>query len=201
MFKRFSLLAAMLVFAIPALAQKGADAGLVGENQQITFFNGATTVQFGNDFVGALTSLNIGVGRITPGPVIRRSASFPITSGSLDLSTLRGEILHSGGLKLYRGATAVKLESFIIDTTGDGIVLTGMVSANGEIVGRVPLFDLTLPTSDQLFAGANIVTLDGVSVTLRPEAAGALNAVFETDAFTAGFPIGVANVRGLAFSS
>ena len=201
MFKQFSLIAALLVFAVPAFAQKGVEPTVVVDNQQITFFNGATTVQFSNDFVGALTSLNIGVGRITPGPIIRRSASFPITSGSLDLSTLRGEILHSGGLKLYRGATSVKLESFIIDTTGDGIVLTGMVSANGTIVGRVPLFDLTLPTSDDLFAGANIVTLNGVSVTLRPEAAGALNAVFETEAFTAGFPIGIANVRGLAFAS
>jgi hypothetical protein len=201
MFKRIGLFAALMVFAIPVMAQKQAEINLVGDNQQITFFNGATTVQFSNDFVGALNSLNIGVGRITPGPIIRRSASFPITSGSLDLSTLRGEILHSGGLKLFRGQTSIKLESFIIDTTGDGIVLTGMVSANGTIVGRVPLFDLTLPSSDDLYAGVNIVTLNGVSVTLRPEAAGALNAVFETTAFEAGFLIGTAGVRGLAFAS
>src|SRR5690606_36641557 len=201
MFKQFSLIAALLIFAVPALAQKGAEQPVLGENQQITFFNGATTVQFSNDFVGALNSLNIRVGRITPGPIIRRAPSFPITSGSLDLSTLRGEILHSGGLRLYSATASVKLESFIIDTTGDSIVLTGMVSANGTIVGRIPLFDLTLPSSDDLYAGANIVTLNDVSVTLRPEAAGALNAVFETEAFTAEFPIGIANVRGLAFAS
>ena len=77
---------------------------------------------------------------------------------------------------LRRGSTTVRLESFIIDTTGaGGIVLTGLVSANGSVVGRIPLFDLTLPAS---FVDVTLIRLDGIGVTLRPEAAGALNAVF-----------------------
>lgn len=38
-----------------------------------------------------------------------------------------------------------------------------------------------------------------MSVTLHPEAAGALNPVFETTAFTAGFNIGTASVKATAF--
>ena len=202
MFKQFLVMAAFLVLAVPAFAQKYAEEPQIGAvDQQITFFNGGTTVQFSNEFTGALNALQIGVGRITPGPIIRRSATFPITSGSVELDTLRGEILHSGGLRLYRGETVVKLESFIIDTTGDGIVITGLVSANGNVVGRIPLFDLTLPAGDSIFAGVSRVVINGVAVTLRPEAAAALNAVFETEAFAAGFPIGTASVNGLAFAS
>ena len=202
MYKQLLLVAAFLVLAVPAVAQKYAEEPQFGVvDQQLTFFNGGTTVQFSNEFGGALNALNIGVGRITPGPVIRRSATFPITSGSIETDTLRGEILHSGGLKLFRGTTVVKLESFIIDTTGDGIIITGLVSANGNVVGRIPLFDLTLPAADSIVAGVSRVVINGVAVTLRPEAAGALNAVFETEAFSAGFPIGTASVNGLAFVS
>ena len=74
--------------------------------------------------------------------------------------------------------------------------MTGLVSANGSVVGRIPLFDLTLPAS---FVDVTLIRLDGISVTLRPEAAGALNAVFETTAFTAGFNIGTASVTATAF--
>ena len=116
MFKNFLVMATFLLLAVPAFAQKYAEEPQFGTvDQQITFFNGGTTVQFSNEFTGALNALQIGVGRITPGPIIRRSATFPITSGSVELDTLRGEILHSGGLKLYRGSTVVKLESFIIE--------------------------------------------------------------------------------------
>jgi hypothetical protein len=94
----------------------------------------------------------------------------------------------------------VRLESFVIDTTGaTGIVLTGLVSANGRVVGRIPLFDLTLPSS--YLGDPALIRIDDVSVALRPEAAAALNAVFETTAFTAGFNVGTASITATAFAN
>ena len=169
-------------------------------SQQTELVWGSTTVELSQGFVGALTSLNITPGSVFPASLHGTRASFPITDGSLDRQTLRGEIVHNGGLTLTRGNTRVKLKSFIIDTTGSGIVLTGLVSANGSVVGRIPLFDLQLPAGA---ASANFrperVVLNGVAVTLRQEAAGALNAVFETNAFVAGFGIGTARVRGYGY--
>lgn len=168
--------------------------------QQIELLSGATSVDLSTDFVGALTSLNIAPGRVFPASLRGAKASFPITDGTLERQSLRGEIIHNGGLTLSRGNTEVKLKSFIIDTTGSGFVLTGLVSANGTVVGRIPLFDLQLPSNvvsnDLRFEG---VFLSGVMVSLRPEAAGALNAVFQTSAFVPGFNIGTASVRGFGY--
>lgn len=126
-------------------------------------------------------------------------ATFPITDGTLDRQTLRGEIVHSGGLTLTRTTTRVKLKSFIIDTTGTGIVLTGLVSANGSVVGRIPLFNLQIPANSSPDSHIDRLILNGVLVTLRPEAAAALNGVFQTNAFVAGLNVGTARVRGYGY--
>jgi len=103
--------------------------------------------------------------------------------------------LHSGGLTLKAGDTKVALQSFIIDTTTKPVI-TGLVVVNGKLLGRVPLFDLTLPAgfSLPLHLKENRLVLKGVGVTLDAQAAGALDAVFHVNAFTAGFPIGTAQV-------
>lgn len=169
-------------------------------DQQISFFGGATTVHLSSDLVGALGALEIGVRQVNNLPIVRGRVSFPITDGTLDNATLRGEILHSNGLVFSRGGSAVKIQSFIIDTTGEGAIITGLASANGSVVGRIPLFDLDLSGAGIRVRGVTL-QITNVGVTLRPEAAGALNAVFETTAFEAGFPIGTATVAGLAFGT
>lgn len=167
---------------------------------QIELLSGTTSVELSSGFINALTSLNIAPGRVFPAGLRGGRATFPITDGTLDRQTLRGEIVHNGGLTLTRGATQVKLKSFIIDTTGPGIVLTGLVSANGSVVGRIPLFDLQLPSAGSSSFRFEIVSLSGVVVNLRPEAANALNQVFNTTAFVPGFNIGTARVRGFGYS-
>jgi hypothetical protein len=205
------LILATIIFASTTLtfAQKESQKTLDGASSfsgkskaesQLNLFAGTTTVRLSPDFIGALGALKITPGRIFPGQLRGQNAVFPIVTGNLETNTLRGEILHSGGLTLSRDTTTVKLQSFIIDTTGEGFVLTGNVSANGTVVGRIPLFDLQLASNlqDDL-TNFDIVALNNVIITLRPEAAGALNAVFETEAFVPGFNIGTGFVRGLAF--
>lgn len=165
---------------------------------QINLATGLTNVRLSNGFVLAAQSLNIDVMSSTRIRIRRGIASFPITGATIDGTTLRGEILHSSGLIFERGSAAVKIDRFAIDTTGAQPIITGLASANGSVVGRIPLFNLDLSNA-QVSANGPFISIAGVGVTLRSEAAGALNAVFETDAFVEGFNIGNANVIGFNF--
>lgn len=165
--------------------------------------DGKTTVTLSNDFLGALVALRLSAGTVGEGTLRSGVASFPVTGGALDLATAKGEINHTGGLVLAAGSTRVELLSFNIDTSGSRTVLTGLVTVNGDFVGRLPLFDLTLPAvtlplQPQAF---NNLFLPGVRVTLSAEAAQALNTVFGVTAFTEGFNIGTASLFAVTTNS
>ena len=152
---------------------------------------GRTWAQLSTDFLGAVESLGLHVSPIGPGSLRRGVASFPIPGGALDLANARGDIFHTGGLTLRAGATEVRLLNFVIDTQ-DAPVLTGLVVVNGDLLGRVPLFDLALGAAPEL--KRSLLVVGDVDVTLTSVAADALNDVFAVDAFQAGFPIGEAAV-------
>lgn len=158
---------------------------------------GYTLVEFLPEFVGALTSLQIAPSKNLPGTLYQRIGFFPITGGRLDAANAKGEVPHSGGIKLTRGATQVALTDFIIDTASGAPKLTGMVTANGSVVGRIPLFNVALPAITlplQLPPGPEILLIEGSRISLTQEAATALNGVFSTNAFAAGFNVGIASV-------
>ena len=164
----------------------------------VNTLGGDTRVQLSADLVGALTSLGVSVKASYPARLRGASASFPIPGGELDLGTLKGEVDHAGGLTLRAGATEVNLSSYTIDTTGAAPVLTGLVKVNDSVLGRLPLFDITLvsaPVVRGLHARAGSVQLDNVRLTLNDEAAVALDAVFNVSAFQAGLPVGTARVQ------
>lgn len=158
--------------------------------------SGRTAVTLGSSFLAAATSLGVSVAPILPAPPLFAGVvSFPITGGTLDLATARGEIGHSGGLELSAGTTKVQLVNFTIDTT-ESPKLSGMVIANGMVVGRVHLFDLTLPSGITLplVPDNELLTIPNTAVKLSETAATALNALFNVTAFTPGFEIGSARV-------
>lgn len=158
---------------------------------------GTTQVKLSDEFLGALGALGLSANIIEPGRIFGAAGSafiaFPIPSGDLDLGTAKGEINHLGGLTLSTQTTTVRLRNFVIDTTGAKPVLTGLVVVNGDVVARLPLFDLQLPRDLRLpLPDVKILSLRGVGVTLNATAAGALNSVFGVNAFVEGFPIGIA---------
>ncbi len=162
-------------------------------------YSGYTLVELLPGFVDALTSLQIAPSKNLPATLYQRIAFFPITGGRLDAASAKGEVPHSGGLKLTRGATQVIISDFIIDTASSAPKLTGIVTANGSIVGRIPLFNLQLPALTlplTLPPGPEVLLIEGSKVTLTQEAATALNGVFATTAFAAGFNVGIASVYG-----
>jgi hypothetical protein len=158
--------------------------------------DGRTAVVLSNDFINAVVALGLSVNSIGEGTLRSGIASFPVTGGAIDLQNAKGEINHTGGLFLANRSARVELSSFNIDTTGAAPVLTGLVTANGNLLGRVPLFTLGLPQLTlPLQPGAfNTLFVPGVKVGLTSEAASALNGIFGVNAFTAGFNIGTASV-------
>jgi hypothetical protein len=163
---------------------------------------GLTTVSLSSTFTGALSDLNVTPGTVSPTRLHDGKVDFPITGGAIDLDTAEGNILHSGGLTLEAGGIQVKLQSFIIDTTGTAPIISGLVVAQGKLVGRLPLFDLAVPAGitplKPQYGG--LLALDGIPVTLDPAAAAALNEVYSTTAFAGGLSIGTANVDALLAS-
>lgn len=162
-------------------------------------YSGYTLVELLPGFVDALTSLQIAPSKDLPATLYQRIAYLPITGGRLDAANAKGEVPHSGGLKLTRGATQVVISDFIIDTASGAPKLTGIVTANGSIVGRIPLFNLQLPALTlplTLPPGPETLLIEGSKVTLTQEAATALNGVFATSAFVGGFNVGIASVYG-----
>ncbi len=162
-------------------------------------YSGYTLVELLPGFTDALASLQIAPSKNLPATLYQRIAYFPIVGGRLDAATARGEVPHSGGMTLTRGETQVIISDFVIDTAATSPRLTGIVTANGSIVGRIPLFNLALPPLTlplQLPPGPETLLIEGSRVTLTKEAAAALNGVFSTSAFIEGFNIGIASVYG-----
>lgn len=160
-----------------------------------TIEGGRTTVSLSSGFVAALGTLGVTPGTVSPTRLYDGTVDFPVTGGAIDLDTAVGQIVHSGGLTLTAGSTTVTLQSFIIDTTG-APVITGLVSVDGKLLGRLPLFDLTIPggLTVPLKPSDGQIVVKGVVVNLDGTAAGALNSVFHVSAFKGGFGIGTAKV-------
>jgi hypothetical protein len=162
----------------------------------VRLFGGFTSVQLSEDLVAALGALNVAPGTIEPGALSEGVVRFPISGGGLDQATLGGDIFHVGGLSLTSSGTVVQLFNFIIDTTGEQVVLTGLVAVGGDLVGRIPLFNLNL-TNAEVEVNLFSLMISGASAQLTAEAAEALNGVFGVTAFEAGFGIGTAEVVAL----
>jgi hypothetical protein len=168
----------------------------------VNAYVGNTTVALSPALLNALSSLHVAPSRQFPGELTGATARFPISTGQIDLATAHGEIVHSGGLNLKSGNTTVTLSDFVIDTTGSAPVLTGLVTANGDLVARLPLFDITLTQAPVIknYGVAGQVIISGAALSLTTAGATALNQAFNVTAFSQGIPIGNASVNALTFN-
>ncbi|WP_413624574.1 hypothetical protein [Luteibacter sp. Lutesp34] len=168
----------------------------------VNTYAGTTAVSLSSALLDALSSLNVSVSRQFPADLNGGTARFPIPTGQIDLGSAHGEIVHAGGLNLKAGATTVTLSDFVIDTTGPTPVLTGLVAANGDVVGRLPLFAITLTRNPVIrnFGVAGQVSISGASLALTDAAAQALNGAFGVTAFAQGIPVGTASVNAFTLN-
>ena len=165
---------------------------------------GTTSVVLSPQLLQAATALGVTLDDVGPATVDGGVAIFPFTGGVLDTASAGGEILHGGGLSLTAGSTTVTLTDFIIETTGTSAPrLTGLVTADGNFVGRAPLFALAIPDLFLPLApnAQGKIVVRHVLVTLTAEAAAALNGTFSITAFTAGLPIGIAKVKVIGINA
>lgn len=136
----------------------------------------------------ALGSLGVDVGLTGPASISGTEVTFPVTVGRLGV---RNEIRHIGGLEFSAGGTTVGLSRYTIDL--DAGVLTAQVSVDGQVLGRVPVFDLA-PTQAPVLTRRTF-SVQGVKVDLTQGAADLLNKEFGVDAFTGDTPVGTARVQ------
>jgi len=187
-FRNVTLTAAVLAATLlPNLAQAGTSNILGGE----------TKVALSSAFVSALGSLGVTPGAVGPATLIKGVAAFPITVGAADLTNTYVDIGHVGGLSLTAGSTKVTLINFQIEVLpGSAPYISGVVTVNGAIAGRLPLFDL-IAIGSVYQPSKEWLAIQNVTVVLDPAAAGALNKVFAVTAFSGGFSIGTANTLAL----
>ncbi len=157
--------------------------------------SGQTAVTLSSGFLDAMNSLGVTVTPVLPGQSFAQGVSFPVSGGTLDLATARGEISHGGGLEFTAGSTKVQMLNFVIDTT-ETPKLTGAVISNGTLIGRGTLFDLTLPALNVPLMAMNdvLIMVPETKLMLSAAAAEGLNTLFGVTAFTPGFEIGTAKV-------
>lgn len=157
--------------------------------------NGQTSVALSAELVNALSSLNVDASGFGSTEIRDGVISFPITGGAADLDSTRVEISHAGGLSFRAGDTEVNLTDFVITNLDEQAVLTGLVTVNGDLVTRAPLFNLqigSVGTSES--HDRNNLDIDNVNVTLTDVAANTLNQAFGVSAFVEDFNIGAAEV-------
>jgi hypothetical protein len=118
----------------------------------VTVYSGATDVTLSSSLLTSLTSLNVKVGYDHPAMVSGATATFPLVTGVIDLSTSAGSLLHSGTLifDAQSDATRVRLQAFVISTASKPPVLSAEVVVNNAVWGRYNVFDLTLPAGTTL---------------------------------------------------
>jgi hypothetical protein len=182
----------LTVFAVALLTSVTAQA------ESLAIRGGVTSVKLSKELIGALTSLKVAPSVLAPSSINPQLiVRFPISTGVLEKGG-RGEVDHTGGLQLKAGGTTVSLSSFIIDTTASTPQLTGLVVANGQLVGRAPLFSISVATGGGISVGKRLATGRGIKLALTAEAAQALNVAFSVSAFSAGIPIGNASFRAVS---
>jgi hypothetical protein len=176
--------ASLIVRSAPAAA---------GGSETLYTLGGATFVQLAPSFLTGLKSLRVTPAPIGPGVLISKqsgvTAAFPITTGAYDTAPVSTELDHSGGLSLTANNKRASLTSFIIDSkTGK---LSGLVTCNEQLAGRLPLFDLKLTQAPKIDDGT--LKIDGVAVTLTGGAASALSSCLGTT--VPAIAVGTAKVR------
>ncbi len=78
---------------------------------------GTTKLTLNKGFVKKLKKSGVKVLKLSPGTVKGRTATLPVSGGSLDPTTGQGSVEHSGGIKFKRGKKSAPVNTLVLDTT------------------------------------------------------------------------------------
>lgn len=188
---KMRMLAPSLCAAVVTLTLLPANA-----QRTVTAYTGITRITISSQFSNALSALSVSVGQVNPSMISGSTVDLLLVNGVIDLDTGLGNLVHSGGITFQGGSTTVRLQSFIVDTTGKTPMLSAIIVVDNKVWGRYPLFDLTLfsGTTIPLKVKGNTLAMRGVKITLDPAASAMLNKVYAVSQFTSGFDIGTADI-------
>jgi hypothetical protein len=154
---------------------------------EIVFAGGQTDLALDGGTLQALTGLGVAPGIIAPATLAGTTASFPITGGKVNATTLAGSITHSGGISLTRGGVRVEL------TEPDIQLPKMLVKVNGG--NAAAALDLDASNAQVDVRGRN-VTVGNVVVKLNQAGSSALSGAFGVT--VPQVTLGVATVKGQA---
>jgi hypothetical protein len=153
---------------------------------------GRTTLTISTAFLSDLIKIGATPSAVAGSELDGNQIFFPLSIGSINLENAAGEFLHTGGMTLTTAKTQVRMTGFLLNTIGEDHYITGLVEVNDRFLGRVKLFDITLPSDLQLPIVPKVgdFFLGGVKWNLDPDGAAALNYAFGTDVFNNNLFIG-----------
>ena len=166
--------------------------------------SGLTTLTFGQQWMGAAEAEGIFVGSISPANRRSQSIVLPVTNGGFHLLSARAEVGHQGGLVLVKDRVQLFITSIHFDTTGDDPVLSGLVVRSGnpavggavEILGRMPLFTLTLPALPLPYPPTSrSVYIGSIATQSTAELVSLLSASFRSTRFRVGENVGGMSIQ------
>lgn len=158
--------------------------------------SGQTQLTLDRATAKVLTANGVSVAPIRPAGVKGGSIAFPVTGGVVDdLSTGAGRITHSGGLRFQAGRTVVRVTDFNV-VVGKRSFLTAKLGAK-----RIPLLNLNTSKAKVAIAAGRDITIGGVTTTLTPQAATALNRAFKVKLFSRKVSVGAVKVTARSYST
>ncbi len=164
---------------------------LHAQSQDVAY--GRLTVNLSSNFLSSIGGIGISVTDLNGNALPSGTTTFRGVGGALDVTTARGELLHSGGYLVTIGNTMVELRSPVIDTTvASTPVISVLVIVNGSVVSRMPLFTMSMPSgfATPLATSAGTVQLTGIALSIAPQMAAELNAVLGQNLIPSGYAAG-----------
>lgn len=157
---------------------------------ELTLNGEDTTLVLDEATAGVLEENMVSVAPVDPATAGDEGIAFPITGGTVEAESLGGTIDHSGGLVFSAGGTDLEVTDFVIDTAAGSLLAT----AGGD---QIPLLAVDLSGLERSEDG-DVIVLEGITTSLTPEAADALNSTFDVQLFEEGLAIGDVTVRATA---
>jgi hypothetical protein len=146
---------------------------------------GRTTLTLSVAFLGEITAAGATATTVPGAQRDGNQISFGVSAGEINLANAEGQIIHNGGITLTAGTKQVTLDSFMLTTLGEQAYVSALVIANGRFMGRINVFDVTLPSDLTLpiTPRSGDFFLGGVTWNLDPAGAAALNDALGVTAF------------------
>lgn len=158
--------------------------------------SGQTQLTLDRATARVLAANGVSVAPIRPAGPRAGTIAFPVTGGVIDdLSTGAGRITHSGGLKFQAGRTVVRLTDFTV-VVGKRSFLTAKVGAK-----RLPILTLNTSKAKVGITSGRDIAIGGVTTTLTPQAATALNRAFKVRLFSRKISVGAVRVTARSFAT